>query len=168
MPALFLLAVSAQAYVANVSLTPSVGSGPSGSIQTFTAVYSDYPYVDQNGTPLGGATDISETDLDINTSAMAVAGCSIKYSDWSNGLYLANDNRTSWLGPLTPGSSATLQNSQCTLYGTGSSVSLSDTQLTMTVAVSFTAAFAGPKNTYLWAYDNEGDRMQLSRWGPGR
>jgi hypothetical protein len=84
---LFLLAAGAQAQRTNDSISPSSGSGPNGAIQAFTAKYSDSL----------GATEISETDLDINTSAIAVAGCSIKYSDWSNGLYLANDNRTSGL-----------------------------------------------------------------------
>ena len=63
--------------VANGSVSLSLGSGPNGAIQPFTATYSDNPWVD-NGTNVGGAGDISETDLDINTSAMAVAGCSIK------------------------------------------------------------------------------------------
>src|SRR5450755_4040670 len=102
-----------------------------------------------------------------NTTAMAVSGCSMTYSNGSNGLYLASDNRTSWLGPLTPGSSGTLQNSQCTLYGTGSSVSISGTQLTMTVSLSFTAAFAGTKGVYLWASDSAGDStgvLEMGNW----
>jgi hypothetical protein len=73
---LFLLAASAQAQVANVSLSPSAGILPNGAIQPFTAIYSDYPWVSPSDgtTLLGGAADIAETDLDINTSPMAVAG----------------------------------------------------------------------------------------------
>ena len=39
------------------------------------------------------------------------------YDRATNGIYLYNDALTVLLGPLTPGTSGTLQNSQCVVYG---------------------------------------------------
>src|SRR5947209_2721840 len=61
---------------------------------------------------------------------------------------------TCWLGPLTPGVGGTQSNTQCTLNAGASSVSGSGNALTVKVALSFTAAFAGLKNVYGYAVDN--------------
>jgi len=53
------------------------------------------------------------------------------------------------------GNVGTRSNSQCTIDASGSSVSGSGTQLTLTVSVTFQASFSGPKNDYLIAYNNE-------------
>jgi hypothetical protein len=58
------------------------------------------------------------------------------------------------MGPVTPGAAMTVQNSQCTLNGAGSSVSSSVNNLTVNVALTFKPAFAGAKNVYLNAVDS--------------
>src|SRR5205814_1822625 len=55
---------------------------------------------------------------------------------------------------MTPGTAGTLQNSQCSLNVGSSSVSGSGNNLTVTVAVTFKSSFAGQKNLYSIATDN--------------
>jgi hypothetical protein len=53
------------------------------------------------------------------------------------------------LAPLTPGSTSSISSSQCTLAGTGSSVSMSADNLTVKFALTFSSNFTGSKNAYL-------------------
>ena len=156
----FLLAATARAQLTNVSISPTSGSSASGVAQTFTATYSDSL----------GAGYIADTYVEVSTygsNAFEASACYVAWAYATNGIYLVNDGGTAWLGPITLGSSGTLQNSQCTLYGTGSSVTISGTQVTMNVRLSFTAAFAGTRGTYLWAYGTQGDTsapQQMGTW----
>ncbi|MBV9781379.1 MAG: hypothetical protein JOY62_15550, partial [Acidobacteriaceae bacterium] len=69
----------------------------------------------------------------------------------------ANDAGTGLQGPpVSPGGSGTISNSQCTLSGSASSVSTSGNNLTMVVSLTFSPSFAGQKNVYMRAIDNEG------------
>jgi hypothetical protein len=70
-----------------------------------------------------------------------------------NAMYLLADDGLSLHGPLTPGTAGMAQNSQCILAGTGSSVSASGTNLTLTVQLTFKTGFTGPKNIYMSAQD---------------
>ncbi len=122
-----------------VSVTPSSGSGTSA---TFTAQYAD----------TGGAAVLTSVSLLINTSAAADFACYVTYTPSTNLLALANDTASSGALTLTPGAGS-VQNSQCTLNGVGSSVSLAGSTLTMTVALAFTPSFTGSKSVYLAAAD---------------
>jgi len=121
-----------------VSVTPASGSGTS---QTFSAVFSDSV----------GATDLASAliKLDI-ASAGATNSCMVQYDRAANKLSL-RDNAGNWLAGAAPGSAVTQQNSQCALLVGSSSVSVSGQNLTMNVAMSFTATYAGAKNVYLKA-----------------
>jgi hypothetical protein len=55
-----------------------------------------------------------------------------------------------------------LQNSQCTLNVGASSASMSGNTLTLNLALSFTAAFAGAKNVYMEVENATHD----SGWSP--
>src|SRR5262249_18779015 len=94
---------------------PSVVSGtPSVSTitpQTFTFT----------GRDPDGYSDIYRMYFLVNpTAEIPVNTCHGYYDRASNGLYLYNDALTVAMGPLTPGSSATLQNGQCVVYGSSS------------------------------------------------
>ena len=144
---LFLLAAGVHAQPTNVSVSPASGSSAGGAAQSFTATYADSL----------GAGYITDMYFLVNTNASSAASaCYVQWFGYGNALYLVNDGGTAWLGPLTLGSGATLQNSQCTLYGTGSSVNVAGTPATMTLNLSFTAAFAGTKGTYMSAVDSQG------------
>ncbi|HEY2018191.1 MAG TPA: hypothetical protein VGH38_32015, partial [Bryobacteraceae bacterium] len=63
-------------------------------------------------------------------------------------------------GSAALGHAGSLQNSYCTLNAAASSVSGSGNNLTVNVALSFQAAFAGSKNIYMDAYDGSDSGWQ--------
>lgn len=130
-----------------VSVTPGSGTGTS---QTFSFVYSD---------PRGYAA-ISSASIVINGSLYVVNSCYVYYLRASNAVYLANDAGTAWLGPVSPGQSGSVQNSQCSVAGTGSSAVGTGNQLTLTLAVSFLPGFTGSKSTYMEVYDGSDSGWQ--------
>jgi hypothetical protein len=132
-----------------VSVSPSSGSGMS---QTFTFVFSD----------TGGAGDLNQQFI-LFTSAGLSNACLPQY-DGSN-LYLFNDSANAWLGPIALGGSSSLANSQCTLNGSGSSAALSGNTLTLTVAITFSSAFAGAKTIYMQTNTHEGLNTGLQAHG---
>jgi hypothetical protein len=120
-----------------VSVSPS---GASGTGQTFSFTFSD---------PNGGG-NISSTQMDINASLAAANACYFYYSRGSNALQLASDSG-SFGSPATIGATGSLQNSQCSVDTGASSVSVSGTNLTVNLAISFKAAFVGAKYIYMEA-----------------
>jgi subtilisin family serine protease len=126
-----------------VSVTPSSGSGLT---QSFALAYSDPD----------GFADLSSTQVIINAGLDSGNACYIIYYRAANVMYLLSNDGQSLIGPLTPGVAGTVQNSQCTLAGTGSSVSASGITLTLTAALTFKAGFSGVKNIYMSAQDVAG------------
>jgi DNA-binding beta-propeller fold protein YncE len=121
-----------------VSLTPASGTGLT---QTFTAVYSDPK----------GLSDLTNVRLLVNTAVNGANACYLFYYPANNSIYLENNADNGTVGPLTPGSSSSISNSQCTINGAGSSFSTSGTNLTVNFSITFNSAFEGLKNTYLYA-----------------
>ena len=129
------------------SLSPSTGAG---STQTFTAVYSDPD----------GLADLTDVVILFNSSLKVSSACEVIYVPETNQLYLDNDAGTGLTAGITPGSSASVSNSQCTLTGTESSFSTSGDSLTLNVALTFSGTFVGLKNGYLHAVG----KTQSSGW----
>ncbi len=124
-----------------VSLTPSAGSGSS---QVFTALFSD---------TAGGSAISGELFL-INSTLNGGSACWVQVG--SSGIYLYDDDSTPVvLGPIVAG--ATYSNKQCTLNGSGSGVSISGNNLTLTLSITFKSAFSGSKNIYAFANDVYGN-----------
>jgi hypothetical protein len=120
-----------------VSLSPNAGTGTS---QTFKAVYSDPK----------GASDLNELLLQVNTRQSSANACYVYYQPQTNLLYLYNAG--TWMTPgLTPGAAGTVSNSQCTLNGGASSVTMAGNNLTLSVALTFSNTFVGATNVYLYA-----------------
>jgi subtilase family serine protease len=138
-----------------VSVTPSSGSG---TAQAFAAVYTD---------PRGFAA-LTTVRLLMNTAISAANGCYLFYNPANGELSLENNAGNGLSGSVTPGSASSVSNSQCTLYGTGSSVSTSGNNMTVTYKLTFTSTFTGSKNIYLLAGDNEGSSnwIQKGTWTP--
>ena len=137
---------------APVSVTPSSGTVSS---QTVVFTFSDSK----------GYTAISSVSALVNGSLTNVGGCYVLYYRASNVLYLANDAATAWQSPIVLGSSASTQNSQCTVQASGSSASGSGDVLTLNLAISFQTGFAGAKNVYLEAYDGlDSGWVQKGSW----
>jgi beta-propeller repeat-containing protein len=122
---------------APVSVTPASGSGSS---RTFALAFSD----------AAGASDILSAQIIINSSLARASGCSLYfYAGGANVVYLANDAGT-FQSSLSIGGSGTMQNSQCAVNAGASSVALSGNTLTLNLALSFTPAFAGTQNVYMY------------------
>jgi len=121
----------------NVGVTPSSGSGLT---QTFAFQFSD----------TYGATDLSTVSVLFNATSSTSAACAVTYNRPANAFSLLTDTGSTPAGTIAPGSGSQ-QNSQCTLNGAGSSVSLSGNTLTLNLAITFQTAFNGSKNVYLQA-----------------
>jgi hypothetical protein len=134
-------------------VSPASGSGVT---QTFTFTFTD---------PAGYA-DLNVLDVLISTFldgrmacyfALAPTGATTGY------LYLVDDADDGGYAPGSPmplPSSNSVSNSQCTLNGTGSSISASGNRLTLTLSIAFNPTFAGNKAFYMAARSN----TQNSGW----
>jgi len=132
--------VPATSTPATVSVTPDSGSGLQ---ETFALQYAD---------PLG-ATDLTSVWVWItgNFNSVSVANtCLVNYARAANQLFLYNDAGTSG-SFVTPGVAGTLSNSQCSINAGAATVTTSGTSLTLNLPVTFTAADAGAKTTYMYA-----------------
>ena len=132
------------------AVTPSSGTG-SGALFSFN-------FSDGNG-----AGDLMTINGLFQAGTSLVNACMWKLDRNWNRLYLLNDAASAYLGPVTPGSSATLENNQCKITA-DAMVSQSGNSLAVTMTVAFKAAFAGSKAVYLDAVDYAGsDTGWLSR-----
>jgi hypothetical protein len=126
-----------------VAVAPGIGSG-AGS--TFRFVFSD----------ADGASDIAAAEVVIvgGDALTGEGACFIHAS--ANHFWLRDDANLAWLGPVSEATPARLANSRCLLAASGSSMSASGDTLIVTAALTFTAAFAGGKDTYMEATDRSG------------
>jgi alpha-L-arabinofuranosidase len=139
-----------------VSVSPNVGNGSTASL---TLTYSD---------PNGAADLVSVYGL-ISTAVDSRNACYVIYYPASKYLYLISDNGQAAHGPIHPGSTGTVQNSQCGLAGNGLSVSEAGSNLTLSLALTFTNSFTGAKNIYMTARDTAGawaTWMSRGTWTP--
>ncbi len=132
-----------QSVPAAVSVTPASGSGLT---QTFTMQFFDS----------GGLQNISVVNILISSALDGRGACYIAIqptSTASGSVFLVNDAGDAggpYQGMVLPGSS-TIQNSQCKLEGSGSSISTNGGMFIVTLAVTFKASFAGNKIVYMAA-----------------
>jgi len=142
--------------------TPVGVSPASGSASSQSMVFT---FTDPRG-----SQDLDIVNVLINNFLDGRNACYLAYSRTSSVLYLLADNGGT-LQPLTLNGSGSVSNSQCTVAGAGSSVNLSGNNLALTLNLTFSAAFAGNKVTYMAARDLEGDNSgwgALGTWGvPG-
>jgi len=131
-----------------VSVSPANGSG-AGQTFTFTVdgfyQASDYYEGDQ-------ITVAFTTSTAFGTVQFFNYGCALDYFGNNNITLLPN---VAYAAPTSPvdgtlGSGPLLANSQCTLDAANSSASLSGTTLTLNLALSFTSAFDGTQNIYVF------------------
>ena len=121
-----------------VSLSPAAGSG---NTVTYTALYS-HP---------AGASALTTVSLLASNSASTDIACYVTYTASTGKFILYNDFAST--GSTTVPTGGIAQNSQCILNGGASSVSLAGTTLTLTLSLTFQAAFVGSKTIYLAATD---------------
>jgi len=120
-------------------------AGGNGISQSFTVTFSDP----------GGYQNLQVVDVLINNALDGRRACYIAFTPSSNSLLLVDDAGDAggpYQGLVLPGSGS-IANGQCTINGAGSSATGSGTTLTLTLAITFSAGFAGNKIVYLSAQD---------------
>ena len=127
-----------------LSTVPALGSGAS---QTFTVTTADG----------GGSSAISTLYFLINNSLSGAHACFVAFDPAANAFNLLNDSGSAWVGSVALGASTPLSNSQCTVNAAAGSKSTSGTNLTVSIPLTFTLAFNGPKNSFVVAYDAAGN-----------
>ena len=129
---------------ASVPTADSVSPGAnSGTAQTFSFVYSD----SQNASNLTGAAML------FAPSGAYPNSCFVVYDRNQGSIQLEWDNVTG-ADAKAVGSPVNLQNSQCIIGAT--SVTSSALTTTITLAITFKAAFSGLKNIYMYGADMNG------------
>ena len=117
-----------------------------------------------------GFIDLERFYFLVNTNtSIPTGGCHGFYDRLSNSLFLYNDALTAVVGPLTPGTAGTIQNSQCAINGGASSVSASGTDIVLNLNITRQGSYLGGfKSLYIWITDsaNTGTGwVQASNWG---
>jgi hypothetical protein len=103
----------------------------------------------------------------INSSLAGAGGCLFIYETQSNTLDLVDDSGTAIGGRVTPGSSDTLSNSQCSIPASSIVVTMAGDNITVVATVKFTPAFAGSKTIWASWYansQNQGDWQNIGSW----
>lgn len=133
-----------------VDLTPNSGNGAS---QTFTARFSDG----------NGGGDIVRASILVGASA--AASCMVEIRPAARQVFLMNDAGTALIGPSIAGGGGTIENSQCIVNVTGTSVQVVGDMLTVAVPITFKPAFAGPRTVSLEATDTTNNSTGLRNSG---
>jgi hypothetical protein len=97
----------------------------------------------------------------INSSLTGNGACYFIYEPLANTIDTANDAGTAVAARATPGSSATVSNSQCGIPASGVSVVAAGGTVTVTLTVNFAASFTGAKTVWAAWYNAAG---QFSGW----
>jgi hypothetical protein len=136
-----------------VSVSPASGSSSSS---TFVFTYSDP----------SGYSSIATAQILFSSGFSTPGSCFLYFNRAANTLYLTNDAATAWQTPVTLGTSATLENSQCSVNAASSSSSGSGNTLTLSLKISFRAAFSGAKNVYTLVANGAGNSgwQQRGTW----
>jgi hypothetical protein len=140
LPAVLMSLQQASAGPSVVSISPASGSGMS---ERFTFSLHD----------TSGADHVSWMNVMI-PSAGTKKACWIAYEHASRTISLAADGASSW--SYTPMGSGSVENSQCIVNGTQSSVSSSGQVLTVNLALTFKPEFAGFKTLHVRVINRSG------------
>jgi len=123
------------------SVTPSSGSGLS---QTFTFAASS----------VDGYSDVQGAHVLFNSTLSATHACWLYLERGGGRLWLASDDASGW-NFIYPGSTSTIQNSQCSISGSSYKATGSGNTVTVTVGITFTSSFAGAKTIFMEAISME-------------
>jgi hypothetical protein len=138
------------------SVTPNAGTG---ATQTFALAYGD----------TAGAADLRQTWVWFNPtfSSSSAHSCLLYYDTGTKLLNLLDDAGGTWWSAAL--GSGTLQNSQCGIALGSSTVVPSGNTLTLTLAVTFTPAFAATQTIFMYATNGTQTSGWQTRgtWTPG-
>jgi len=138
------------------SLTPARAALASGTAQTLTSLLVDSK----------GAGDFGVVNLLVNNFIDGRQACYLAYAAATNSLLLVDDSGDAggpFAGSMTlNGSAATIQNSQCSVNGTGSSAVKNGNNLTLTLNITFKSPFAG--NHIVWVAGRDAAGANNTDW----
>jgi len=159
-----------------------VARAPGGTPTTTTAVVSMTP---NRGTGLGptqftfnwsdtkGFADLGVENILIDNFLDGRHACYLAFSRPSNTLFLvddAGDGGGPFAGSASLAAAGTIQNSQCTVSWGATAVNTTGNNLSLTLNIAFTAAFAGNRVIYMAARDlndaNNTDWHAMGTWTP--
>ena len=136
----FLVAASPTA--PTVAITPASGTGLNPPYQ--------FTFTDANG-----ASTLSSFVVLIHSVVSATNACYFFYDRANNSIVLANDAGTGWIA-RSAAQSGTVQNSQCQIHLSSTSVSLNNTSVVLTLPITFSTGFSGAKTVYMVTGDQGG------------
>lgn len=125
-----------------VGIAPNQGSSLAGAAAPFTVTLAD----------AAGLSDFSQ--LNLNYSGFATQDCQIAvvYNNGNPYLYLYQYNSRTYTSGVVMGSGTTLSSPSCTLSAAASSYKVSGTSVSLTLGLTFPAAFLGEHNITGYAY----------------
>lgn len=132
------------ASVSSLFVSPASGTG---SEQTFMTVYSDE------------TNPVKSVFFNLKSSAnntSAASACKLRYDLDTDDISLVNDAGTHYSSPITSGSTTNLSNSQCTVYGVGTSATTFGNFVIAYFKLSFAAGFDGEKEMTMFGEDETG------------
>ncbi len=130
-----------------LSVTPDSGSGNAGQFVFQLSDGAGYRNISY--------ANLYFSDMGADYNGDSVPECQVQA--WPSGyLYLHNDSSNQWLGPIYFGAAGqSISNSQCTVYSSGSSITGSGDQLTITLQVFFALSFVGTHRITGEAFNNQ-------------
>jgi uncharacterized repeat protein (TIGR01451 family) len=147
--------------IAVSNATPARGAGAAGTQQAFQFTLSDSK----------GPSDFGIVNVLINDFVDGRHACYLAYAAAANTLYLVDDAGNAggpFAGSMQLNGSGSVRNSQCTVTGAGSSAAFSGNNLTLTLNLSFGAAFKGNRILYVAGRDraegNNTDWQAMGTW----
>jgi M6 family metalloprotease-like protein len=132
----------------STAVGPVLGNAISGTSGALTATFTDS----------NGFADLNVVNVLINTGLDGGGACYLAYVRSANAIYLVTDAGDGLLPEVTPGTGGMAANSQCSVLGSGSSVSATGNSLTLTLNLSMSSpAFRGARIIYAAARDLAGN-----------
>lgn len=125
------------------SATPQSGNSPT---QVFQFSFSES----------SGYYNLPWAQVLINSGLSGERACYIHYHQDLNLIDLLNDSQTAAVGPLAVGGVGAMQNGQCVVDASRTSVTKAGNTLTLSIAITFKSAFGGYKTIYARASTRAG------------
>ncbi|MEZ5355048.1 MAG: SBBP repeat-containing protein [Bryobacteraceae bacterium] len=116
----------------------------------------------------GGFADLSVLNILINSAIDGRMGCYIAFVQSGGTLFLVNDAGEAggpFAGSIPIPGAGIAANSQCSINASGSAVSKAGNVLTLTLNLTFSAAFSGDRIVYAAARDNGGNNSGWQAMG---
>jgi len=128
-------------------------SNPAIETATVTPLSATTATIEATASDQNGASDIRDIYLLVNSTLSYPNGCFVLYQGATGQVLLLNDAGSSWQAAGALGSSATLENSQCAISLSQSSINSGAETKTMQYQITFKPGFQGTRQVYVYAED---------------